>query len=398
MPEAAAGRLPDKCNVCGAAGLETIYRSRGANCLTSLCQLRPGGVEVYFCGSCGHLGTAALADVDDFYESDYKILINSAEEDQIYETDGATIIYRTDHQMKVLKDKIAVRPDTVLLDYGSAKAEMSRRLKQDQPRLDVHLFDVSRMYLSFWDKFTTTDKQAIHHTPEAWAGRFDLVTSYFAFEHIPDPAAAARHVASLLKPGGIFYAIVPDTFGNVADLIVADHVNHFTRASMTRLLADAGFGDLEIDAQAHRGAFVVTAVKGGTPPPTATSTEVANLREEVGKLAAYWEHAGLQLAEAERAAAERRAADGSQAAIYGAGFYGAFIYASLAHPETIACFLDRNPYQQGRTLFDVPIADPASMPDTVSTVYVGLNPAIARRALAGADFLDRPGLVTAFLD
>jgi SAM-dependent methyltransferase len=398
MPDRTPGRHAGGCNVCGAAGFETVYRSRGALCLTSLCQLRPGGVEVFFCRSCGHLGTAALADVEDFYESDYKILINSAEEDQIYETDGETIIYRTDHQMKVLKDKIDLRPDIALLDYGSAKAEMSRRLKRDVPRIDVHLYDVSRMYLSFWDAFTTTDKQAIHRTPDDWTARFDLVTSYFAFEHIPDPAEAARHVASLLKPGGVFYAIVPDTFGNVADLIVADHVNHFTRASMTRLLADAGFGDLEIDAEAHRGAFVVTAVKGGTPPPPIVWTEVARLREEVGKLAAYWERAGTRLSEAERAAIERQQGGGPRAAIYGAGFYGAFIYASLAHPETVACFLDRNPFQQGRKLFDVPIEAPEAMPDDIGTVYVGLNPAIARAALAGAAFLDRPGVTAAFLD
>jgi Methylase involved in ubiquinone/menaquinone biosynthesis len=389
MPDPAPGR----CNLCGAPAFETIYRSKGAHSLTSLCQLRPGGVEVFFCTECGHIGTTAFADVEAFYESDYTILTNSAEEDQIYETDGDRIVYRTDHQMKVLKEKVAVRPGITLLDYGSAKAEMSRRLKAEQPRIDVHLYDVSRMYLSFWDAFTTTDRQAIHRTPPDWNGRFDLVTSYFAFEHIPDPARAARHVAELLAPGGVFYMIVPDTFGNVADLIVADHVNHFTRASLARLLSDAGFGEAEIDAEAHRGAFVVTAVKGGTPPALAGRQEIAELKARALDLAGYWENAGARLAAAERAAAGR-----GRAAIYGAGFYGAFIYASLEEPGAVACFLDRNPFQQGRTLFDVPIVAPEDLPGDVATLYVGLNPAIARQALESATFLDRPGLTAAFLD
>lgn len=392
MPDRAPGR-PQTCNVCGADAFEPVYRSRGASCLTSLCQLRSGRVEVFFCSDCGHIGTTALADVEEFYESDYRILINSADEDQIYETVGDTIIYRTDHQMKVFKDKVALVPDIRLLDYGSAKAEMSRRLKSEAPRLDVHLFDVSRMYLSFWDQFTTTDRQAIHRTPPDWNGRFDIVTSYFAFEHIPEPAKAARHVASLLKPYGVFYAIVPDTFGNVADLIVADHVNHFTVASLTRLLADAGFGEIEIDAASHRGAFVVTAVKGMAPPAPVARHEIEALRRRVVDLAGYWDAAGTRLA-----AAEAAAPAGARAAIYGAGFYGAFIYASLARPDAVACFLDRNPHQQGRALFDVPIVAPENLPGDVGTLYIGLNPAIARQAMSGAAVLDRPGLAAAFLD
>lgn len=387
--------MPDgrSCNVCGSAGFERIYRSRSRHSLTSLCQLRPGGVEVFFCGDCGHLGSNVLADIEAFYKHDYKILIDSDEEDQIYETRGEAIVYRTDHQMDVLTRKHAIAPDARVLDYGCAKAEMSRRLKQAHPGIDLHLFDVSHMYKSWWDRLVDDGHQAIHTTPTDWAGRLDLVTSYFAFEHIPKPAVAARHVAELLRPGGTFYAVVPDTFGNIADFIVADHVNHFTRPSLIRLLRDAGFGAIAIDAEAHRGAFVVVARKEASQATSQSDTEtVATIGDKARELAAYWRDAEARLREQEQASGS------SPAAIYGAGFYGAFILSHLDRPEAIRCFVDRNPFQQGRALFDTPITAPEDLPDEIETLYVGLNPAIARTAMAASPLMDRPALTARFLD
>jgi hypothetical protein len=95
------------CNVCAAPLTHALYESVDANSLTSLCQVRQGATRVYACGRCAHLQTVEMADATSFYESDYDILVNSEEEDQIYEVkpDGKQV-YRTAHQVKVLLDKL----------------------------------------------------------------------------------------------------------------------------------------------------------------------------------------------------------------------------------------------------------------------------------------------------
>lgn len=385
---------PASCPVCGTWGMAVLYDSGTATSLSSLCQILPGAKIVSYCAECGHLAGNGVADAEAFYESDYRILLDDEDEDQIYVARGDHIVTRTDHQMAVLTDKISLQAGLDVLDYGCAKAAMARKLTEAQAGMEMHLFDVSRMYEPFWDRFVAKERQAIHETPAAWNGRFDLVTSFFAFEHITAPRAAMAHVAQLLKPGGQFYMIVPDVTGNAADFIVVDHVNHFTRTSAARLMSDAGFADIAIDAQAHRGALVVTARISGQPGAVAdNTTEKSAILKQARALAGFWSRA----AEAVRAS-EAIDAPGTGAAIYGSGFYGAFIHANLENPGSVACFLDQSPWQQGKDLFGVPIIAPRDLPAGIATVYAGLNPLIARDVMKTQPWSGREGLRIVYLE
>ncbi len=95
------------------------------NSLTSLCQLQKGPAKVWFCPQCGHLSSPALEATEEYYANDYKILLNHEEEDQIYEVVDGKVVYRTDHQLKVLNAKIPLRNGALVLDYGCAKTGMS---------------------------------------------------------------------------------------------------------------------------------------------------------------------------------------------------------------------------------------------------------------------------------
>lgn len=375
------------CNVCESPLQEPIYNSHSDRSLTSLCQLHHGSTLVWFCQECGHILSRPIQDTAEYYSSDYKILLNQDDEDQIYEVVDGKVNYRTAHQLEVLNSKLRLHSGQRILDYGCAKASMAASLLKQIPGLDFHFFDVSEMYRSYWERMTTPDKCAVHHINGQWAGRFDVVTSYFSFEHIPDPRYSAKQVASLLNDDGVFFAIVPDTFGNVADFVVVDHVNHFTASSMIRLLRDAGFRSIDVDHDSHRGALVIVARKQGTPT---MPRQVQNLQHSVHELAKYWTSRSEQIVSAENS-------NMTPAAIYGSGFYGSFIYSHLKRPHEIKLFLDQSIYQQGRNLFGVPIVDPSALPAEIQTLYVGLNPKIARQVIADQPVLNRPGLRHVFV-
>jgi hypothetical protein len=377
------------CNVCNTPLGAPIFEATTHRALTSLCELRDGQIQVWSCPACAHLCGESMPDTKAYYESDYRILLDQDDEDQIYEVRDDNIVYRTDHQVATLLNKIELPTGARFLDYGCAKASTPKRLHVARQDIQFHLFDVSEMYTAYWHRFVEPGRCAIHQTPADWHGRFDIVTSFFALEHIPTPLDTVQRITSLLKDDGVFYGIVPDTFGNVADFVVIDHVNHFTAASLHTLLRTCGFADIQIDAQAHRGALVFTARKQGpaTPRPDVATTHIQS-----AQLARYWTQLSGRIQQAERDHADL------PAAIYGSGFYGAYIASVLQAPEQVRCFLDASPFQQDKQLFGKDILAPQTLPESVKVLYVGLNPVIARDVVAKMDWLRERDLKMVFLD
>ena len=368
--------------MCGGRLGPPVYASPTPVSVTSLGQVLPGRTEVYSCKTCGHLITPPLPDLASYYEQDYRILVESEEEDQLYElSPTGERTYRADHQLRRLLEKVPLGPGARLVDWGCAKGATFRRLAMLRPDLDLFLFDVSKQYLPFWDRFTDPSHRATHVPPAAWEGTFDLVTSFFSLEHVAEPRDTMSAMARVLAPGGRVYVMVPDTRRNAGDFVVVDHVNHFTPPSLRRIVADAGLRLLELDDRAHEGAFVVVAEKpaagAGVLAPDSAAQPTTELEATVRELARYWRTFGDRVR-----AHEAGPAAGIATAIYGSGFYGTFIAACLRDLERVALFIDQNPYRQQQTLLDKPIVAPEALPPDIRHVYVGLNPRRAREELA----------------
>ena len=364
------------CNICGESLGAPGYESARPVSITSLCQVLEGYTRVWHCASCGHTQTAPLPALEKFYAEDYHILTASEEEDQLYAVREGQKIFRSEHQVSTLLAKLDLPPNAQVLDYGCGKASTLKSLCGRRDDIAPHVFDVGEQYRDFWNAFVTAENQAVNEVPAEWAGRFDAVISFFALEHVAAPREFVAEAYRLLREGGTFYFLVPNVFANTADLVVADHVNHFSEISLQRLLSDAGFSVREIDGTAHNSAWVVVAEKSdsdGIAPTTNSVTDAIN------EMAEYWNEFG------NRVRAFENASNG-EAVIYGSGFYGTFIHACLARPEVVNCFLDQNPHRQRQALLEKPILAPEKLPETARRLYVGLNPRIAREELSAVDW------------
>jgi 2-polyprenyl-3-methyl-5-hydroxy-6-metoxy-1,4-benzoquinol methylase len=363
------------CGVCLAALGAPIYSSPAPVSITSICTVLQRPTLVYFCGRCGHLQTADLPEAEQFYDTDYKILAASEDEDQIYQVVDGRNVYRTRHQLDTLLGKVELPEGAAVLDYGCAKGATLKGLRALRPDIEPYLFDVSRDYAAYWPAICPPANQASYRLPEAWQGRLDVVLSFFVLEHVRRPHEVVRNMWSLLKPGGLLYFIVPNVFTNVGDFVVVDHINHFTADSLHHLLRDAGFGEVQVDDASHQGAFVVSARRLAAAPAAALPAALP-LPATVAGMAAYW--GGF----AARVRAFENGHRGRPAAIYGSGFYGSFIAACLQDMAAVACFLDRNPHRWKEPLLGKTVIEPSCLPAGIATIYVGLNPARAREEIA----------------
>jgi cyclopropane fatty-acyl-phospholipid synthase-like methyltransferase len=315
-----------------------------------------------------------------YYAENYQILAQSADEDQLLTLPEGKLTYRLQHQAETLLDSLEIPVGAKILDYGCAKAETLRRICQFRPDLLPFCFDVSDDYHGFWRTFVPDGNWSTHLFKEEWDSLFDIVTTFFALEHVESPKDFITGIHRLLKVEGKVYGIVPNLLTNTADLVVADHVNHFTRPSLERLLGDCGFSDIEIFDEKHPGALLFIGNKSTYHGKVLSREE--RLEETVVEIAKYWESfvGKVRKFEAEHS-------DEDVVAIYGSGFYGSFIYASLQEPAKVRYFIDQNPYRQKVSHLGVPVIPASKTTLDLEVLYVGLNPKIAREAIESVEEL-----------
>jgi SAM-dependent methyltransferase len=326
----------------------------------------------FLCASCGHGQSDNLPDVHKFYDTEYRISLESDEHDQLYAVAEGTPVYRTDRQAELVVEFVDIPKGALLLDYGAAKAATLKKVLAMRPDVVGHVFDVSMDYVSSWESWLSADRRATYSLPDSWKQIFDVATAHFVLEHVESPVEVLRSIHSVLKPNGVLLLSVPDVLANPGDLLVVDHLNHFSISSVERALVGAGFGDIKIDRAAFTSALVVTARKKATGTASLQTSVVLEPMLEVAK---FWSRAGVLL---DHIAARR----GKQkCAIYGAGFYGSFIAARIGSVANLVCFVDRNAHLQGKAQFGFPIVPPERLPHDVTLVYAGVNPSKAHTIL-----------------
>ncbi len=353
-----------------------LFSSESNRSITSLSRIIEGRTRVYYDPKIGHLQTNEIADVGKYYDEEYQFFDQSDEDDVLYKIVDGKKIFRQQHQVDTLLSKVEFSSGMKILDYGCGKGTVLKRLHTHRPDITPYLFDVSRMYVPLWNKFLSPEQHASYSPKEEWRGLFDVVTSFFAFEHTPQPLKELASIKQLIRPHGLIYMIVPNVYENTADFIVADHVHHYSEVSLSYMFLKAGFEVIEIDRASHFGAYII--LGRNSDRELAFDPDSAQLHavfQDSHEIAGYW--AGLQ---AKINSFETMVGD-KRAAIYGAGVDGNFIAANLEQFDRVDVFIDQNPLLHGASNMGKPVVAPNAIPDNVQVIYVGLNPRTAKNAM-----------------
>ena len=354
------------CRICRAT-LNTPVYVRNGPALTSICTILDVDTVVYLCENCGHVQTNEFSSVETYYDTEYKISMQSDEHDQLYDVVNGKPVYRTEKQTVILQD-IGIPTGAKILDYGAAKGETLARLYKRRPDIYPYLFDVSDDYKNHWGRHFPESKHATYQTPMEWNNYFDLITAHFVLEHVEDPVGIINNMCELLAPKGRIFFTVPDPIGNPGDLLVVDHLSHFTINSIVTLLQRSGLSSQSISQDVFRGAHTVVAVEKHN------GNVYDQHQDDLRKIKNYLESWARILNKLER---QVKSNAGKKTVIYGAGFYGALIASRM--PSKPFCFLDRNPHLQGQQNMGCPVFSPSDCVEDVEIVYVGLNPFYTNR-------------------
>jgi SAM-dependent methyltransferase len=125
---------------------------------------------------------------------------------------------------------------------------------------------------------------------------YDVVCLSSVLEHLPTAASALERIKTWLAPGGLLFVMVPDAENFGIDMkepfleFSVEHIKYFTRSSLERLMAQAGFalGRQQSDAVEINGTIypAIRALYSSRPPAPAAlhrNSSVAPLVEYVAR-------------------------------------------------------------------------------------------------------------------
>lgn len=204
-------------------------------------------------------------------------------------------------------------------------------------------------------------------------GSYDVVTMIHSLEHFPDPKQALIDVRELLTDTGVLLVEVPDVETSPFDVLVADHLNHFTRDSLRYLAEEAGFEILSLTNTVLPKENTLVARKAnpvtGRLPQPEKGINLASTRLE-------WLNGLLETA--------RNASLNRPFGLFGSSISGMWLLGAL--DGQVDFLIDEDVTRVGQKIDGKPIFSPAEAP-AGATVFVPLAPQIAPRVIKRLEHL-----------
>ena len=249
------------CKICGSS-VDQLLDLPQSHQVSSLGRLIDGSASIYYCKNCSHCQTSTNINLSEYYSSNYKTLMHSPDEDDVYKITSGRTIWRAEHMALTFIDKLknliadSSNLDTLnFLDFGTGKGLFPKTVLKKSSQFNIHLYDVSKDYIPSWNLFCKPSQYSCFEFPSKWQGFFDVITSMFSLEHVIDPVSELKKISSLLKPDGLLYVVVPNMYSeNMFDMVVVDHVHHYSECSIAQAFAQAGLTLIDSD-QASQASF-----------------------------------------------------------------------------------------------------------------------------------------------
>lgn len=105
-----------------------IYTSNDSFSITSISNLINAKTEVYYDKEIAHLYTKETLNLEEYYDNEYKVDIESEDKDSLYGIINGEKIYRTQYQLDLFTKKVEIKNNMKILDYGSAKGLFLKNL------------------------------------------------------------------------------------------------------------------------------------------------------------------------------------------------------------------------------------------------------------------------------
>ncbi|MDP4025875.1 class I SAM-dependent methyltransferase [Methylobacterium sp. NEAU 140] len=351
------------CVVCDRLNPVELHAYRCLPRVTSDCKPWPSGGRLFVCDGCGAIQKVADAvwqqEIDRIY-SDYQIYdLSDGAEQVIFSATGGSAP-RSKTLVDFLVSRLPPRETGHLLDIGCGNGSALTNFSNALPGWRLDGSELSNKALTNLRKIPGFD--TLHVGPIERT--YDVVSLIHSLEHMLKPGATLTDALSKLNPKGHVFVEVPDAETSPFDFIVADHLSHFTRATLNQLGRKVGM-TVEFIGNSVLAKEITMLATAGADKKSGGSASPEAGREIVAR-SLRWLQAIINSA--------FNAADQGPIAIFGTSISAMWLYGALR--DRVALFVDEDQSRIGRRIDGKPIVAPRDVKPS-QVIYVPLAPQIA---------------------
>jgi hypothetical protein len=361
------------CQVCGAASLREIPGFADLPRITSDCRPFPTGGKLAVCANCGAVQKVSdatwLSEISDIYSVYSAYYQSDGDEQIIFDRVSGQPRRRSDVLMEQLSKQAGLTEAGIMLDVGCGNGVTLTSMSRVLPKWQLNGFEIGDGNLSrlsaipgfahlYTDSLSSIDK------------KFDLVTMIHSLEHFPDPCGVLESIRSNACRENLFIEVC-NVDENPFDILVADHLMHFSPATLSRLLLRAGFRPVSLATDWVPKEISMVACVNGRVSVAESQERKRSVDVEAifRKISSYV----LWLQDLRRAVFD--------AIIAGRpfGLFGTSIAATWLAPqlkEQVTFFVDEDSSRVGREHLGSPVVHPTDVPRD-AVVFLALAPKVA---------------------
>lgn len=359
------------CQVCGSKGLERQSAFTALPRVTSDCKPWPAGGSLAVCSDCGTIQKIP----DEQWQNEIRRIYGAYEiyhlsdgaEQVIFAAGSGEASPRSHLLVDFVAKTIALPPKGKLIDIGCGNGAALAGFSKILPQWALYGNELSDRVLPALEKipnfvalYTVDDVKAI-------PGRYDLVSMIHSLEHMPAPLSTVTAATRLLEDRGSVFIEVPDIETSPFDLVVADHLSHFSLDTLRYLASRAGLTAAAATTSVLGKEITFIGRSGHAPLPRPAAA--AGFR--TARATMSWLQSVIDRA--------RDLSKEGPFGIFGTSISGMWLYGALG--GRIDFFVDEDRSRIGRDYEGKPILAPQDAP-AGSTVYVPLTPAVSTKVVA----------------
>lgn len=367
-------RSPPVCQACGAFQLREVEGFGLLPRITSDCRSYSGGGRLFVCIACGGVQKQAdakwLQEVEGIYAS-YEVYYQSGGDEQIvFDRVTGTPRRRSDVIVERLAAGEHLGAHGHALDVGCGNGATLSAMSAALPGWSFSGYELGDSALPRLSR--------IHHFTKLYTGSvgvidraFDLVTLIHSLEHFPAPLDALTQLRAIVGDGRLLIQVC-NVDENPFDILVADHLMHFSPATLKRLLGRAGFSVVSVATdwvQKEISALSRVGKNGFVDPGSEPGYRPAQGEEIFHRMTGYIEW----LKRLVRGASEL-ARGARPLGIFGTSIAATWLAGQLE--ERVSFFVDEDESRIGKSHLGRPIVRPGEIPSG-GVVYLALAPGVA---------------------